>query len=352
MNKPSRLIVLAPGDSIHTEKWLKLVCKKFDEVKLLTFEPTTRIDSEKFTTEEFSKNLYGLLKIYYRLIISLMNDKNVIVHAHYATLYGLILCILPHKHTVLSVWGSDVYEFPYRSILHRILSKLILLRPKVVCSTSQVMANHCEKLLKRKYHVVPFPVDTELFQPRYNENTVNKRIGTVKSLERIYGIDVLINAFAALITRYEDEDISLHIVGMGSELESLKKLTRSLKIEDKVFFEGKKSQVEVAEFISELKIFASFSRAESFGVSALEAMSCAIPVTASTAPGFIEIIQNNKTGFTFGIDNLNEIVDCWEKLIDDDNFYQKIATAAREHVLLKYSNNHFLTAQMKVYHEV
>ena len=79
---------------------------------------------------------------------------------------------------------------------------------------------------KGHVQVIPFGVDTVLFSAvnykRANQHSFT--IGIVKKLERVYGIDLLIEAFIKLKTRLPGVDLRLEIYGSGSELAKLKQL--------------------------------------------------------------------------------------------------------------------------------
>ena len=75
------------------------------------------------------------------------------------------------------------------------------------------MLKEIHKYTNKKVEVTPLGIDTELFQPR-RRSTENEPvvIGTVKSLKRIYGIDVLIHAFKILVDKIPGQDLKLLIV--------------------------------------------------------------------------------------------------------------------------------------------
>ena len=72
-------------------------------------------------------------------------------------------------------------------------------------------------------------------------------------------------------------------------------MTRELKLEKDVVFLGKQDGLE--NLLSVADIFLMPSQSESFGLSALEAMSCGVPVISSSVGGLPELIMHNNTGY-------------------------------------------------------
>src|SRR5690606_27747728 len=128
---------------------------------------------------------------------------------------------------LVSVWGSDVYEFPALSPVHRALVRRVVRSADAVASTSAAMARQVERVagpLRRAGFITPFGVDTDRFRPAAASNTRNDGqivIGTIKTLAHAYGIDTLIDAFALLRQRAGGEALRLRIVGDGPDRRAL-----------------------------------------------------------------------------------------------------------------------------------
>src|SRR3546814_8861940 len=87
----------------------------------------------------------------------------------------------------------------------------------------------------------------------------------------------------------------LLMVGEGPERANYEKLCRGLGIVDDVRYLGKQDAGE--EILSVSDLFLRPSEAESFGLAALEAMACKVPVVATNVGGIPELIVNGITGF-------------------------------------------------------
>jgi N-acetyl-alpha-D-glucosaminyl L-malate synthase BshA len=87
----------------------------------------------------------------------------------------------------------------------------------------------------------------------------------------------------------------LILIGDGPERSETERLARELGVHEDVIFLGK--QDGLAEILSSSDIFLLPSQSESFGLSALEAMACGVPVISSSVGGLPELVRHNETGF-------------------------------------------------------
>lgn len=87
----------------------------------------------------------------------------------------------------------------------------------------------------------------------------------------------------------------LILIGDGPDRSECERLARELKLEKDVIFLGKQDGLE--NLLSAADLFLMPSQSESFGLSALEAMSCGVPVISSSVGGLPELIVHNKTGY-------------------------------------------------------
>jgi len=271
-----------------------------------------------------------------------------IVHAHYASSYGMLASRLKFPKTILSLWGSDVYEFPKRSILHKALFKKILKSIPVVCSTSKDMAREAGKYVSKDYKITPFGVDTDIFRPI----EVPKKelvIGTVKSLEDVYGIDRLLRLFARFNDVYNGE-ARLLIYGKGSKEAELKKLAADLDIAGYVDFKGYVSGEDLVKAFNTLDVFVALSRQESFGVAVLEAQACGVPVLVSNVGGLPEVVAESSGTIISGDDYERGYRVLLEYAYSENK--EELSTKARAFVMENYSEEVCVNKLIEVYDQI
>jgi N-acetyl-alpha-D-glucosaminyl L-malate synthase BshA len=108
----------------------------------------------------------------------------------------------------------------------------------------------------------------------------------------------------------------LLLVGDGPDRQHLEHLCRELHVCDDVRFLGKQEAVEELLAVSDL--FLMPSESESFGLAALEAMACEVPVISTDTGGIPEVNIHGKTGFMSTVGNVDDMAVNAIKLLSDD----------------------------------
>jgi glycosyltransferase involved in cell wall biosynthesis len=275
------------------------------------------------------------LREFKRLIKAIAPD---ILHAHWATSYGLMGAYSGYHPFLLSVWGSDVLIFPRKSRLHRAILKFTLNRADHLTATSRMLTAETGKYLKKdkQVHTIPFGVDIDRFRPTASKKTDDPHltIGIVKRLEKVAGIEYLIRAFAMLLKF--DPFLSLLIVGEGTEEETLKDLCISLDIGGSVRFTGFVGNERIPELLNRMDILVLPSISESFGVAAVEAAACGLPVIASDTGGLPEVVVDGETGFLVPPEKPQAIAQKAVLLIKDAEMRSRMGAAGRKFVEENY----------------
>ncbi len=338
----SKICFLADADSIHTRKWVNYFASFNNEIYLISMRETNYKYSENVKISVV-KPPFGNKLAYFFIVNSIKKlirqIKPDILHSHYATSYGLFGRMSGYHPFIISVWGSDVYEFPQSNAFNEKLLKYILKGTDAVCSTSLNMANETKKYYTRKKEITitPFGVDINRFSiktPVLKHNHIT--IGVIKNLRKIYGIDYLINAFSSL-SKEVDKDIKLMIVGDGSEKENLQNLCKKLNIEDKVTFTGNIDNAKVPDYINMMDIVCIPSLSESFGVAAVEACACGRPVVSTNVGGLTEIVFNDFNGYTVEPKNTDLLKEKLKILIQNEEKMKNFSVNARKLVEDKYN---------------
>ncbi|MCT8977258.1 glycosyltransferase [Clostridium sp. CX1] len=330
----AKICFLADADSIHTRKWVDYFSSFNNEIYLISMRATkySYKDNVRVIVVEppFKNKLsyFFILKEIKKLVQEIKPD---ILHSHYATSYGLYGRISGYHPFIISVWGSDVYEFPKGSTLKSKLLRYILKGTDAVCSTSKDMARETKKYYDHKeITITPFGVDVDRFNiktPVLSKDYIT--IGVVKNLHKIYGIEYLVKAFSSLLKETE-KDIRLMIVGDGSERENLEKLCSELDIVSKVNFTGNIDNSSVPEYINKMDIVCLPSLSESFGVAAVEACACGRPVVSTNVGGLKEIVIDDYNGYSVDPENSDLIKDKLQTLIEDEDKIRKFSVNARK----------------------
>ena len=313
-----RICFVSHASNYHTKKWAEWFYSHGHEVHVISFAyseiPNVSVHTLSSNVEANASDVKKLGYLTHgrklRWIISEIGPD--IINIHYASSYGALAAISGIDDYILSIWGSDVYEFPEKSILHRGLLKFSLARASVLFSTSKAMAKQASKYTKKPFYITPFGVDMELFSPQKRVRETSEKdliIGTVKALKPKYGIEHLIRAVALTRKEHPEIPIKLRIAGKGEYEKVYKALATDLGIEDITTWLGFISQDDVAlEWANmDIAVIPSESESESFGVSAVEAQACGTPVIISDIPGLMEATDPGNSSIVVPRGNEREI---------------------------------------------
>lgn len=348
-----RILIIAEANSIHTQRWVKSLSKKGFEILLFSLnhlKSSADFSNIKVHTNYRSKNkLLNIALSVKDLKVCIANYKPHILHAHYASSYGLLGALVNYHPFLLSIWGSDIYEFPKRSILHKLIIKYVLHKADRLLSTSNIMAVEISKYTSKKIDITPFGVDTNVFKKI--PNITNKIIiGNVKTLSYNYGIDILISAFAKLYHSDKSYDLSLYIIGEGPNKLDFINLTKELKIESSVNFVGKIPNNKLPYYYSMFNVAVFPSLEESFGVAAVEAMACECPVVVSDADGFKEVVQDKISGIIVPRGDVHATYLAIKSLIDNTQYAYELGVNARNRVTKLYDWNDNVDLMSMIYY--
>lgn len=356
------VLFISAACSAHTVKWVNAIVEYGHDVVLVSernHKAGVDTISEKVKVvylpvegmKGYYLNLFALRKIFKRGHFDVIN-------VHYASGYGTLARMAQLPHTILSVWGSDVYEFPYGSKIKEGILKKNLKYADIIASTSNCMALQIQKYLpnNKDIRITPFGVDISKFSPIKEKKDNRKFVfGVVKTLSENYGISTIIKAFAKfqrLISRTGNSETILEIYGKGEQLNELMELARKEKVDRQVFFRGYIANDKVPDALHGMDVFVCGSKRESFGVSAIEAMACGLPVIATNASGFQEVIENGKTGYLIPIEDMNAMAEQMVKLYQDKILREKMGESGRKRVEMLYSWKANVRTMLELYNEV
>ncbi|WP_440067794.1 glycosyltransferase [Tenacibaculum discolor] len=359
-----KILLLSNCNNPHTIKWATSLSKEGLDIFIFSINKCEVKDYEKYpaikiydstikvTRKEGALNKVRYLKLLPQLKRIIKRIQPDIVHAHYASSYGILGALCNFSPFILSVWGSDVFSFPKKSFLHKKILKYNLKRADRVLSTSYVMKDETKQYTGKEIEVTPFGVDIEKFSARKKETLFNEEdivIGTIKALEKIYGIKYLIKAFSVICKKHKSLPLKLLIVGEGSQERELKNQTKTLNIEDNVVFTGKIPFEEVANYHNMLSISVYLSNDESFGVAIIESSACEKPVIVSNVGGLPEVVEDGITGIVVPKQNVDKTVEALEKLIFDKKLQEQMGKAGRERVKKMYNWEENVQHMIKIY---
>ncbi|MEO6746594.1 MAG: glycosyltransferase [Caldimonas sp.] len=355
-----RIALLGPANSIHLRRWANALASRGHAVRLLSQHPVEPRDLHPAIQAEWLPHCgtKGYLLNAPRLRASLSAWRPDVLHAHYASGYGTTAMLSGYAPCLLSVWGSDVFDFPYQGPFRAWLLRRNLRSAVALTSTSEVMAHQVRRLTpeRRDIAIIPFGVDLQRFAPTGSRRPDGPlTIGIVKSLAPKYGIDLLLRAFAGM---RQDPDLRaaalafrLVIVGDGPERSALQALARTLTIEAVTTFTGAVSHDEVPGWLNGFDIYAAPSRldSESFGVAVIEASACAVPVVVTDVGGLPEVVIADRTGLIVPREDVPALQAALKRLLLDDGLRERLGSEGRRHVARTFDWEHCVDLMERCY---
>lgn len=359
-----KIILLSDANSIHTLRWVESLTSRNIKIKLFSlFKPKKdligkykRINVKVVSPDLKINNLRepNISKIKYLLAMPLLKKtikdfKPNILHAHYASSYGILGYLSKFKPFILSVWGSDIYHFPNKNLLNKFILRLVIKNSDKICSTSSAMKKIIEDEYKRfDVELISFGIDLELFKPAKNKK--NFVVGTVKSIESHNGIGCLIDA-AKLVIFNHKKDINFLIVGDGLLKKEMQQKAKDLNLHDRIKFVGFIPHPNVIKYFNDLSVFVAVSERESFGVSVLEAAACKIPSITSNIGGLPEVNIDNETGIIINPNDSKKLAESIVTLYDNDRLRARLAENARKRVSRLFNWKNDLNNMIKIYEQ-
>lgn len=345
-----KILFLSAANSIHTVRWVNALVQRGHEIHLAYnagHEPKKDSIDNRVILHRLKHN--GIKGYYLNAFALKTLAKQImpdIINVHYASGYGTLARMSRIGPVLLSIWGSDVYDFPYESaVKKRILQKNVRYASGLA-STSHCMARQLRKVMNDsslEIAVTPFGVDTDAFDPnRFEEMHTDKIVlGNIKTLAPKYGIGDFIRATALLLQKLKDtgedviaEKIQVEIYGDGPQKGELATIISELSLEQVVFLKGWVPNTDVPKILSKFDVFCATSvlNSESFGVAAVEAMAMNVPVVVSDADGFKEVVVDQTTGLIVPRGDVNAIAQALERLVCDAQLRRTMGQNGRAHV--------------------
>ncbi|MBT8487596.1 MAG: N-acetyl-alpha-D-glucosaminyl L-malate synthase BshA [Gemmatimonadetes bacterium] len=155
----------------------------------------------------------------------------------------------------------------------------------------------------------------------------------VSNFRGVKRVPDVVETFARLVKRV---DARLVMVGDGPDRPRAARRAESLGISDKVVFLGKHQSVQ--ELVACADLFLLPSATESFGLAALEAMACGVPVVASRTGGLPEVIEDGESGFLREVGDVEAMADAGVRILTDDHLRERISNNARAAAVERFSS--------------
>ena len=306
-----------------------------------------------------------LLSLANKIVQVARNERLDIVHAHYAIPHAtagyLARQILAAGHSpsvprlVTTLHGTDITLLGSDRSYSETVAFCIQQSDGVTAVSKSLKADTLRELgVTCDIRVIPNFIDCTIHR-RSNINHLRATLAPegqkilihVSNFRPVKRITAVVEIFAEV---HQQIPARLLMVGDGPELFDASRLARTLGVADDVEFLGEQDQV--VPLLSAADVFLLPSTQESFGLAALEAMACEVPVVASRVGGLTEVIEDGATGFLHAPEDLHGMARSALRLLTDQALHRRAAEAAGRLAHERYCESKVVPLYESYYEEI
>lgn len=338
------------GSGVLATELGKALAKKGHEIHFISYRQPARLEAflENVFFHEVSIPKYPLFDyapyetaLAGKIVEIVRSNKLDLLHVHYAIPHAsaalLAKQILAEDNKYIPVLttlhGTDITLVGREASYEPVVSWSINNSDAITAVSKSLVEDTLEHFqVKREVLMIPNFIDFNRFNKKPKEHfkkaiapNNEKILVHTSNFRKVKRVDDVIRLFH--IVQHEIPS-KLLLIGDGPERSNIEKTCRELKVCDKVTFLGKQEAIE--EILSVCDLFILPSERESFGLSALEAMACEVPVISTNAGGLAEVNIHGKTGYTSEIGNYEEMAQFALDLLQNDKKLESFRHAALE----------------------
>lgn len=249
----------------------------------------------------------------------IMSEEPDVIHTHRSVMLSYYLA-----------FGFKKHSWRYFHTVHNIASKEagkyeIVLRKKYVrkgiiqhVGISNIVSNSIKDLYKKEPAATIF---NGIDLPAISVKEKKFDFICVARFSKQKNHMLLLMAFSEFVEKHKTAKLLL--VGEGELEEGCKRFVIKNKLEKNIFFYGASNNA--LELMNESKIFVLSSLYEGNPISILEAMSLGLPIVAPSVGGIPDVVVNDENGLLFELSNRKQLIDCMEKIYDNDHLFTKLS---------------------------
>lgn len=357
------------GSGVVATELGKSMGAKGHKVHFISYDQPARLDffSENLFYHEVSVSEYPLFKYPpYEIalsskIVEIVKSADLdILHVHYAIPHAAAAVMAKyvlreegvHIPIITTLHGTDITlvakDETYGPVIHYSLNQ-----SDGVTAVSESLKTDTKNIFQfdKDIRVIPNFVDFKRFQRQPKEHFKlaiapnNERIIIhTSNFRKVKRVDDVMKVFRLI---QQQIPARLLMVGDGPERVRLERECRSSNLCEKITFLGKQDAVE--EILSVGDLFLMPSETESFGLAALEAMACQVPVISSNTGGLPEVNINGVTGFTCDVGDVETMAQRGVEILSSQETLLKFKANALNHA--KTYDIHTVSPIYEAYYE-
>ncbi|TVT29551.1 N-acetyl-alpha-D-glucosaminyl L-malate synthase BshA [Salinicoccus cyprini] len=259
------------------------------------------------------------------------------------TLHGTDITVLGHDMSLVTairfgINGSDTVTAVSESLKAQTLE---LIGPD---KDIQTVYNFVDE---KHFNTIEREETKQHMKERFGISNSTRVLMHTSNFRKIKRIDDIIRTFHEV---HQSVDSILVLVGDGPEMNSIRRLVKTLGLEDAVIFAGQ--QTDVKSFYQMSDIFLLMSEKESFGLALLEAMNCGAVPVGSTAGGISEVIRHEETGYLVEVGDHETAASHINRILAEDTLYGSIQTRMLEDVKTRFHSDVIVSEYETLYRQL
>lgn len=327
------------GSGVVATELGKGLAKKGHEIHFITYSQPTRLDffSENLYYHEVNMEAYPLfayppyeLALASKMVDVVRYEKLDLLHVHYAIPHASAAYMAKqilksqgiHVPVVTTLHGTDITLVGKNASYAPVVTFSINESDGITAVSESLRQDTFQHFdIRKEISVIHNFVDLDRFKKQKKEHFKTaispggeKVVVHTSNFRKVKRVDDVIRIFHQIS---EQLPARLLLVGDGPERPKMEKLCRELKICDDVRFLGKLEAVE--EVLSIADLFLMPSEKESFGLAALEAMACEVPVVSSNAGGLPELVIDGQCGFVCPVGDTQQMTKKALYILQEEN---------------------------------
>src|SRR6266404_2925034 len=186
-----------------------------------------------------------------------------------------------------------------------------------------------------------------------NGEKIILHVSTFRPIKRITDcIEIVARIRALEVGPGSQSGVRLVMCGDGPERADAEALAAKLGIADSVTFVGKQPQSQVREYLSVADLLLLPSQSESFGLTALEAMACEVPVIATRVGGIPELVEDKGCGYLFEIGDVDGMAAASLRVLSEDAERERLGRRGREIAVSRFRTEKIIPQYEELYSRV
>lgn len=287
--------------------------------------------------QEIKNGLENLPSLVSQLREIINQIKPDIVHAGPIQSCAFISALTGFSPLVSMSWGSDILVDSEKDFLWKWVTEYTLNRTSVFIGDCEAVKEKAIQfgVLDQRIILFPWGIDLSQYQPGKNLQFRNKLGWTdqfvllsLRSWEKIYGVDIVAKAFVA--ASKSEPDLRLILLGKGSQETEIKEIFNDAGIMDHVYLGGVAAQNELPDYYQASDLYISASYSDGSSVSLMEALASGLPVLVSDIPGNQEWINQAKNGYLFETGSVEKLTNAILNIVKNKNLLPQIRQEARK----------------------